>query len=408
MNAVFKTAAAVIFLLTVGCGAKSDKFRSPLPWSKCATRAISNEYLVKHKTLPLRKLHLSQAQLNGLLKDPQVEWIEPNYKIVRQEVGNFQGEDENSMLPNAERIHAEYAWQRGIYGNGIKIAVIDSGIDTGQIWLQTALQDTTGEWGIAPVPNGIDDDHNGYVDDIFGWNFIDDSPRIVDETGHGTHVAGVIAASANSGFSLEGVAPGVTLIAADFMNSDSGDEFHALKAIEYSIHRGAKIINNSWSSLCSYSLVQAFNEWQNLNVIFVNAAGNEGVNIDSVEVFPSNLHLVNAITVGSVGADLRRSKFSNYGRNVVVFAPGENIYGLVANDEGVFSSISRSGTSLSTPFVSGGLALAWSAYPKLKAAEIVRAVNLMARQSLAKSPFFNIPDLFQELDREAANSAASP
>jgi subtilisin family serine protease len=148
-------------------------------------------------------------------------------------------------------------------------------------------------------------------------------------------------------------------------------------------------------------LKQHFAEWSKRDVIFVNAAGNQGIRLDSIALFPSNLNFLNTVTVGSVDRDKRRSTFSNYGSNVAVYAPGEDIVSLALYDPFRDPLIARSGTSMSTAFVTGALALAWSAYPQYHAADILRAFHrtVDAGHYQKGLPLLNIGSMLTELDR---------
>jgi subtilisin family serine protease len=195
------------------------------------------------------------------------------------------------------------------------------------------------------------------------------------------------------------MAPRASLIAADFMDEDLGDEFNAIRAIDYSIGENARIINNSWSNFCSHSIQAAFERWQDRDVIFVNAAGNDSMLIDASPIFPANLDLLNGITVGSVNRFGERSQFSNFGRNVSVYAPGEDIFSLSTADFGLGFLVPRSGTSMATAFVSGALALVLSAKPEAKAVDVVRELKKAASvENAERQGIVNVKELIQGLN----------
>lgn len=389
----------ILFSLVLGaCSEVHEKYREPGNRA-CTQKALVDQYLVKYKDAPLvTRMFLTKEQLPAVLNDPAVEWVEPNYE-VRHLPRKLESQSVHSEWQSAPMIGAEYAWARGFTGQGINIAVVDSGVDTEHPLLKRALARGSAERPIAADPNRRDDDGNGFIDDIYGWNFADNVAQPMDETGHGTHIAGIIASSHSAMTSFRGIAPDVGLIAADFMNSETGDEFNAIRAIDYAISRGAKIVNNSWSNFCSLSLRQAFESWQTQDVVFVNASGNDGLYIDSLAIYPANLHLANTITVGSVGSSGMRSPFSNYGKNVSVFAPGEEIFSLAPHQSGYELLVARSGTSMATAFVSGAVALAWSAHPEKPASEIVKALRNRAHSNgyLSSTPILNVRDLFSAL-----------
>jgi subtilisin family serine protease len=360
--------AIASFLLLAACAQEQADFYSP-PNEECTTNAIAGEYMLKLRdSRELQKLKLSRPQVQKLLTDRKVEWIEPNYHVHAQSLPPFMTGGLSN--PNAIIIGANYAWQKGLRGQGMTVAVVDSGIDNRHPLLEGKVID--------------------------GYNFIDDTPNFRDETGHGTHIAGIIAGSRSENFS--GIAPKAKLIAADFMNEDRGDEFNAIKAVDYSIQKGARIINDSWSNMCSYSLRSAFEGWSGENVIFVNAAGNDAERIDSLAIYPANLMLGNGVTVGSIDNDGRRSSFSNYGRNVVIYAPGQDIFSLSTMDYGVGYFVPRSGTSMATAFVSGALALAWGSAPDTPAVKIVDLIrNDTTAQHANASPIISVERLIRKL-----------
>jgi len=388
-----------IILSLSACGETQERYRES-DGRACVKRALSNQFLVKYKDQDqVQRLMISREKLNRLLEQDDIEWAEPNYQIpvpeVRVDPGRVRGASQST--PN---IAAEYAWARGYTGQGVRIAVVDSGVDINHPFLRRALRRGSDEY----IPSGgrsdgVDNDGNGFIDDLYGWNFAENRAEVIDETGHGTHIAGIIAGSHSEFSQFRGVAPGSAIIAADFMNGEVGDEYSAIRAIDYSLNRGARVINNSWTNFCSISLRSAFESWQSHNVVFVNAAGNDGLHIDSLAIFPANLNFSNTITVGSMGKSGRRSSFSNHGANVMIYAPGEEIFSLAIAAFGYDHLIARSGTSMSTAFVSGAVALAWSAYPEKNASQIVAALRRQARPSQASGVSkINVRELFQALN----------
>ncbi|MGE0525722.1 MAG: S8 family serine peptidase [Bdellovibrionales bacterium] len=385
-------------LVVARCGTKEAELIEENVDPICRERVIHDQYIVKYSDdRGLQREDLTRDQLKQTLTKSHVEWVEPNYEIPAV-VGDSLAASA-VIHPNAARIGATYGWNRGYRGQGVRVAVVDSGVDWRQPLLASALRDPLGESTMAPRPNGIDEDNNGYPDDLYGWNFVGNTPQVRDESGHGTHIAGIIASSHEPGSQLAGIAPGVTLIVADFMENDHGDEYNAIRAIEYVLKRGARIVNNSWSNFCSYSIRNAFQSWQNLDVVFVNAAGNNGRWIDSLPIFPSNLNFMNMVTVGSVNRYGQRSSFSNYGANVLIYAPGEEVFSLGTYDMAPNALIARSGTSMSTAYVSGALALAWSAFPRKSARQLVSALHKSAEGDLHAQPvaIVNIPALLRAL-----------
>ncbi len=250
-------------------------------------------------------------------------------------------------------LRAETAWAISEGSSDIIVAVVDTGIDyehpdlVNNIWANQAEKD-----GLP----GVDDDDNGYVDDVYGWDFYNRRPNGKDDNGHGTHCAGIIGAEKN-GIGVRGIAPKVKLMPLKFLGaSGSGDTRSAVEAIRYAVKMGAKIISNSWGG-GGYSqlLDQAVQDARAAGVLVVAAAGNEETNNDDTPYYPANISGV--ISVGSSTDRDQISSFSNFGRSTVsVIAPGSSIYSTHLKK----GYKSLSGTSMATPQVAGALALALS------------------------------------------------
>ncbi len=214
---------------------------------------------------------------------------------------------------------------------------------------------------------------DGYVDDYYGYDFVDDDGDPMDDNGHGTHVAGTIAANGSNQFGSVGVAPNAKVMALKFLDSASeGSTFDAIQAIEYAILMGADVTNNSWGGGgYSQALREAIAAAANVGQLFVAAAGNLGIDSDRQPEYPAGYDLSGIISVGASTASDRLSSFSNYGQTSVdILAPGSDIYStLLGGGYGL-----RSGTSMATPHVTGAVALLLSAYPELSSAEIKAAI----------------------------------
>ncbi len=229
-----------------------------------------------------------------------------------------------------------------------------------------AGQDTgTGGWA-----NGISEDGDRYVDDLVGWNFVNDTNRPMDDNNHGTHVAGIIGASGNNGTGVSGIAWVTQMMAVKFMNaSGSGSIGSFIAGLDYAVKKGANISNNSWAggNYTSY-LYDAIVNARSKGHIFVAAAGNAGVNIDQNPTYPASYNVNNVVVVASTNRSDSLSSFSNYGaRTVDVAAPGEGILStLPKNQYGVMS-----GTSMATPQVTGTLALIWAQNPTWKYDQVI-------------------------------------
>ena len=265
---------------------------------------------------------------------------------------------------NLNAVGAPEAWAAGYRGQGITVAVIDTGVDLDHPDLLGNLYVNPGE--IAG--NGIDDDGNGYVDDVSGYDFVDGDARPDDGNGHGTHVAGTIAAK-NNGVGATGVAPEANILPVRVLDDQgSGSDFGVAAGIRYAADLGVELINLSLGGGASSRIAEAINYATSLGVLVVAAAGNESAATPS---YPAR-HSAESTGVLSVGAyDLNHqlASFSNAvgsSRSVQVDAPGVSVYNTYAG--GGYRSLS--GTSMAAPHVSGLAALILSANPQLTSNDV--------------------------------------
>jgi len=278
-------------------------------------------------------------------------------------------------------IDAPQAWKisTGDAGAGIVVAVIDTGIDYKHEDLREQMWVNSRE-----IPgNGIDDDGNGYVDDVHGFDFVSNRGDPMDDYMHGTHCAGTIAARGNNTLGVAGVAwHGVRLMALKFLDASAGGRTSdAIRAIEYALANGAKIASNSWGGgESSSALRSAIERADAAGMLFVVAAGNSGSNNDHTPNYPSNYDIGNVISVASTTWSGELSDFSCYGSSTVhVAAPGSSIFSTTPRDR--YERLS--GTSMAAPHVSGLAALVWMYRPQLTMRQ-VREVILRSVRKLPK------------------------
>jgi len=277
-----------------------------------------------------------QETLASYRSNADVEYAEPNYIVRKAVIPNDPGFPQEWGLSNTGQtggsidadIDAPEAWDITTGSHDILIAVIDTGVAYGHPDLAANVWQNTKE-----IPaNGIDDDGNGYVDDVYGWDFIDNDGYPEDLDSHGTHVAGIIASQGNNGAGGSGVMWSAGIMALRFLGvSGSGDVGNAARAIIYAADNGARIINASWGGFdYSTTLYNAISYARSKGVLFVAAAGNEAQNSDFAPFYPSAFTLDNIISVAASDSMDNLAYFSNYGATSVdLAAPGVGIYSTV-------------------------------------------------------------------------------
>lgn len=331
------------------------------------TEALSSKHVyVRETTTILDGLGTTKSRAN-MCRLAKVKRIIKNSKIKIMCSPNVQVNavgDPNDMYYRSQYglslISAANAWDISSGSTDLIALTIDTGVDYNHPDLQKNLWKNPLE-----IPgNSIDDDGNGYIDDVYGINAITNTGNPADDNGHGTHVAGIIGAQANNGIGVAGVSPNVKIVAAKFLNSSgTGSLSNAIKAIAYGNalkKAGYNIVvsNNSWGSV-SYSdaLKVAIQDSEKLGILFVAAAGNSATNNDSSPFYPASYAVPNVISVGSVDAGAIYSSFSNYGPTTVhIAAPGGSILSTIPGSMYAY----KSGTSMAAPHVTGVVVLTQS------------------------------------------------
>ena len=266
-------------------------------------------------------------------------------------------------LKNTSRgidIDAARAWGVTTGSSNVIVAVIDTGIRYTHRDLSSRMWRNPGE--IAG--NGVDDDNDGFVDNIYGMDAFNRDGDPMDDHSHGTHCAGTIGASANDGYEHVGVAWNVRLMACKFLSAEgSGYLSDAVKCIDWAVSKGAKVLSNSWGGGgYSQTMYDSIARAKNSGVLFIAAAGNSASDNDTTPAYPASYALENVISVAAVDLEGRRAWWSNYGRNTVhLGAPGVGIYSTVADADDAYAIYS--GTSMATPHVAGVAALLLSHRP---------------------------------------------
>ena len=265
-------------------------------------------------------------------------------------------------------ISAARAWEITKGSRDIVVAIIDTGIDINHEDLHNNLWKNKGETGLdskgrSKETNKIDDDGNGFIDDVHGWNFVSDNSRIKDHHGHGTHVAGIVGAEGGNGKGISGVSPKVTLMILKYYDprfSNTDNLANTIKAIKYATKMGAKIINYSGGGT-QYSQLEfnAIKQARDKGILFVAAAGNESSNSNKFNYYPAKYSskLNNIISVTAINRSTKILSSSNWGHLTVhIAAPGENIFSTLPNNK--YGHMT--GTSQATAFVSGVASLLYA------------------------------------------------
>lgn len=339
----------------------------------------------------------TEAAIEKLRNMPEIEYAEPNWIYQHFATsndpyytdGSLWGMYGSSTTPaNQFGSGAGTAWSAGKTGiSTVYIGIIDEG------YMYTH-EDLTANAGTNPgeiAGNGIDDDENGYIDDVYGWDFDGNNNTVFDGVGddHGTHVAGTIGAVGGNSKGVAGVVWNVKMMNAKFLGSRGGTTANAIKSVDYftdlKTRHGLKIVatNNSWGGGgYSQGLYDAIERANAAGILFITAAGNSSNNNDTSPSYPASYNNTNIIAVASITNTGAISSFSNFGTTSVdLGAPGSGIWSTVpvASGKGKNATIvsgyaSYNGTSMATPHVAGAAALYASINTSASAMQIKDAI----------------------------------
>ena len=400
-------------------------------------------------------LEVLEAELAPLMTNGDVVEIQPNYKLKliqpiqwedplrRQAVWNglfdrgmlydpTNPPADNPAIPAAPKLQqgadpllknqwghrvvgAVEAWRTAPMKNAITVAVIDTGVDYTHEDLLPSMWRNPGETGLDAKKkdkstNGVDDDGNGYVDDVVGWDFASNDRLPYDLTlkradivfkggnpGHGTHCAGTIAARGSNKLGISGVAPKAQIMALRFLTENGiGTTADAVKAVRYAVKNGAKVINSSWGSegedkehpADNKALHDAVAYAESKGVIFVAAAGNghsgEAYDNDNdpLPAYPASYPHDIIISVTAVDSNGNLGSFANWGaKSVDLAAPGLAVYSTMVSNHYSQNIISMDGwdvpwdgTSMAAPYVSGAVAYYWANNPHLNWKQVKQTI----------------------------------
>ena len=352
-----------------------------------ATMADRNADGIDDKYRHVLKGRLANFKLNDnnakeaiakLAKHPAVEYVEPDYQVQALGIPDDSRFDELWGLNNTGQtggtadadIDAPEAWDITVGSRDVIVGVIDTGVDYTHPDLAANAWQNPGE--IAG--DGIDNDDNGYIDDVYGINAITGTGDPMDDQGHGTHVSGTIGATGNDALGVAGVNHEVSIVGCKFLSaSGSGSTSDAIECIDYMVAlkdagHNVRVTNNSWGGGgFSQALSDAITASENADILFVAAAGNSAVDNDQNPHYPSSYEQDSVLAIASTTHTDAMSSFSQWGvTSVDMGAPGSDILSTVPG--GGYSSYS--GTSMATPHIAGAAALVLSINPTLSAIEL--------------------------------------
>lgn len=337
-----------------------------------------------------------------------------NPEIPMNTVGGFGADPMFNKQWGMNQIGVNTAWMTTKGTPEVIVGVIDTGVDYTHEDLVDNMWRNPGE-----IPNdGIDNDNNGYIDDIVGWDFAGKDNKPYDLTasmmdmllsggnpGHGTHCAGNVAARGDNGKGIAGVAPNVKIMALRFISEKGqGTTADAISAIKYGVDNGAKVLSNSWGSTGddggaeSQALQDAIRYSEARNVLFVAAAGNgdeqgKGYDNDShaKPAFPATYTFDSIVSVAAIDVNGNLGTFSNWGgRSVDIGAPGVKVFSTVTQSEKYSDTVidlpglitaTWDGTSMATPHVAGAAALYLSAHPGADFRQVKNALMMSAKRT---------------------------
>lgn len=275
---------------------------------------------------------------------------------------------------------AARAWKVTHGSKNVIVAVIDTGIDIKHEDLSENLWKNPGETGLDKngrdkASNGIDDDKNGYVDDVYGWNFVSSTNDLTDNHGHGTHIAGIIGAQAGNQKGISGISPEVSLMIIKYYDpkvTNTDNLKNTINSINYAIKMGAQIINYSGGGTdYSQEEFDAVKRAEKNGILFVAAAGNERSNSDQFHYYPADYKLTNIISVTALDPSKEVLSTSNFGIETVdIAAPGQNIISTLPGNSYGFMT----GTSQATAFVTGAAVLVKANKPDFKFDDIKKYI----------------------------------
>ena len=322
------------------------------------------------------------AAVEQLKRNPRIRWASPNFIVETIQAYPNDPYYTNNSLWGLNTIKANTVWPVNKGSRSVHIGLIDEGV-------MYFHEDLCGQvWDNPYDPeDGVDNDGNGYIDDIHGWDFMHNDKTVFDfADNHGTHTAGTIGGKGNNSKGVVGVSPNVTIISAKFLEG-SGSIANAIKATDYitdlKVRHGLNIpaTSNSWGGGgYSQGMYDAIERARLADILFIAAAGNNATDNDKLAFYPACYSHDNVIAVASTTSTDGLSSFSCYGDTTVdLGAPGSAVWSSVMASDNTSGYASYNGTSMATPHVSGAAALYKAIYPNATYVQVKNALMSTAR-----------------------------
>lgn len=349
--------------------------------------AVAYTVINNSENNPIRFMQSSQKTKKGDARQLELNPAKDTSTEISNEPSALFNDPAIKQAWGLKKSDAARAWAVTKGDKKVVVAVIDTGIDEKHEDLKNNLWTNLGESGLDAkgkdkASNGIDDDGNGFVDDVHGWNFVSSNNKLDDNHGHGTHIAGIIGAEAENKKGISGISPEVSLMVLKYFDPkvpNNDNLKNTISAIEYAVKMGAHIINYSGGGTdFSQEEHDAVEKAEVQGILFVAAAGNERSNSDKFHYYPADYKLKNIISVTAIDPTTEVLSSSNYGTETVdIAAPGQNILScLPQNTYGLMT-----GTSQATAFITGAAVLVMAHKKLYNSAEEVKKYILATGDS---------------------------
>gem|GEM_PF-5891745 len=353
----------------------------PVIKGRVALKSLRDTYVAKFNQKISPETILKRLEKLAIVKNAELNYL---FRIAATPNDTSYGSQWGLNTASDYDIDAPAAWDIQTGSSSVNVAVIDTGVDydhpdlNANIWVN-----------IADPVNGIDDDGNGLIDDYYGWDWYNNDNNPMDDNGHGTHCAGIVAAETNNATGVAGVAGGWGAEGTNIMSLKAfssmgwGSTNDIVNAIDYAVDKDADIISMSFvSDVPNSSLETAINDAYTAGLVLVAAAGNDDTAPLPYDGYPAKYG--NCIAVTAIGSTGAKASYANYGSWVDIAAPGSSIYSTVWNNTYSY----KSGTSMATPHVAGVAALIKSEYPTLTNTQIRQRLLWTTKEISAANPSY--------------------